>query len=155
MRKFKSILTFLFFCSFATNSFAQISLPKSFRCILSDIHQRENYFSDGTYRFHSETWGREVQEPSEMKKLIEANYGNKIVFNKTKDNLYWGTGIYKGSYKYIVIIPDALTTVVLSCSKKGTQFSNYSTWLLQQIRNNYNSDKEYYLTNYKGKSCEK
>ncbi len=154
MRKFKFVLTVLFLSLIVTESFSQISLPKGFRCIISDIHQRENYFSDGTYRFHSEAWGREVQEPSEMKELMENNYEHKIVFNKTKDNLYWGTGLYNGEYKYIVIIPDALTTVVLSSSRKGTQFSNYSAWLLQQIRNNHSGDKEYYLTNYKGKSCE-
>ena len=154
MRKFNLILTILFLSLITKISVSQISLPKSFSCVTSDIHQRENYFSDGNYRFHSEAWGREVQDPSEMKGLMEDNYGHKIVFNKTKDNLYWGTGIYNGEYKYIVIIPDALTTVVLSSPKKGTQFSNYSTWLLQQIRNNHSGDKEYYLTNYKGISCE-
>ena len=154
MRKFTLILTILFLSLITKISFSQISLPKGFRCVTSEIHQRENYFSDGNFKFHSEAWGREVEGASEMKGLMEDNYEHKIVFKKTKDKLYWGSGLYNGQYKYIVIIPDALTTVVLSCPKKGTQFSNYSAWLLQQIRNNHSAEKDYNLTNYKGKSCE-
>lgn len=134
---------------------SQISLPKGFRCVSMSVetNMRDSYFSDGTFRFHSEAWGREVEDPSDLVDLITANYENKLKFKRTRDNLYWATGIYKGAYKYIIIIPSALTSIALSSKVKNSQFSNYSAWLLQQVRINISSEKDYYFTDSNGKEC--
>lgn len=119
----------------------------------SETNMRDSYFSDGTFRFHSEAWGRESQDPSDMIKIITKNYENKIRFKKTQDNLYWGTGVYRGEYKYIVIVPSSLTSIALSSKVNGTQFSNYSSWILQQVRININIEKGFDFTDWKGKAC--
>jgi len=132
---------------------SQIPLAKGFQCNISEDHYRFDFFTDGTFKFHAEAWGREVDEPAAMKEFIESNFENKIKFNKTKDNLYWGTGRINGQYFYVIIVPESLVTVSVSSVVNNTQFSNYSSWLLQQFRNNRRSVKDYYFTNYLGKSC--
>ena len=140
---------------FAFSCYSQISLPKGFKCVSlsAETNMRDNYFSDGTFRFHSEAWGREIQEPADLKDFIQKGYEGKLMFKKTQDNLYWATGIYKGEYKYVIIVPEDLSTIVLSSKTNGSKFSNYSAWLLQQVRINISSKKEYYFTDFKGKSC--
>ncbi len=138
----------------STRGFSQIALPKQFNCVLSPDTFRENYFTDGTYQFKTDSWGNsDIENGEQLVKELTNIYERKLTFKKTKDNLYWGTGVYGGRYYYIMVVPESLATITLSASKNGTQFSNYSTWLLQQVRNNHNSGLDYYLTNYKGKTC--
>jgi len=138
----------------STHGFSQIALPKQFNCVLSSESFRENYFTDGTYRFKTDAWGNSsIESGEELARHLEAIYDHKLPFKKTKDNLYWGTGVFKGRYYYIVVVPERLATLTLSATKNGSQFSSYSTWLLQQVRNNHNSGLDYYLTDYKGKEC--
>ena len=136
-------------------SYSQISLPKGFRCVSMsrETNMRDSYFSDGVFRFHSEAWGRDFQDPSELVAFIKKNYGSGFNFKKTRDNLYWATGVFSNEYKYIIIIPSELTTIVLSSKANNSQFSNYSAWLLQQTRINISSGKDYYFTDYLGKEC--
>ena len=155
MKKIFILSTIFFHILISYNGYSQISLAKGFKCADMSIetNMRDNYFSDGTFRFQSEAWGREVEAAGDILTLIRNNYENKIVFRKTKDGLYWGTGAFNGEFKYVIIIPNQVTTVMVSSPKKGIEFSNYSAWLLQQIRNNIRSSKDFYFTDYKGKSC--
>jgi hypothetical protein len=147
------VLSALFVC-ISFDSFSQISLPRQFKCQVSKESFRENFFTDGTYSFKTDAWGNGAAEtPADLKPYLSDYYENQIPFKKTKDNLYWGTGIYRGKYYYIVVIPNSLATVTLSSTTNGTQFSNYSSWLLQQVRNNISSSKDFYLTNFMGKEC--
>jgi len=134
---------------------AQISLSKGFRCVSmsQESNMRDSYFSDGIFRFHSEAWGREVDEPGQLKDFVQKMYGNNLIFKKTTDNLYWATGISNNEYKYVIIIPSKLTTVALSSKTSNTQFSNYSAWILQQVRINISSGKDFYFTNFRGQEC--
>lgn len=136
------------------NASSQIKLPKQFRCVLSKESFRENYFTDGNYRLKTDAWGNGAAESAEdVQPYIEGVYDHQLSFRKTKDGLAWGTGFYNGKYYYIVVIPKSFASVTLSSTSKGTEFSNYSSWLLQQVRNNISSDMDFYLTDYKGKEC--
>lgn len=146
------VFAFLFTFNFC---YSQLSLPKGFRCVSmrGETNMRDSYFSDGTFRFHSDAWGREVEDPSDMVAFISKMYGNVLKFRKTQDNLYWATGMVNNEYKYVIIVPSAYTTIALSSKTKNAQFSNYSAWLLQQTRINISSGKDYYFTDYRGKEC--
>ena len=148
---FMLLATMLLFA--ATKGHSQIVLAKGFQCNTSEDHYRFDFFTDGTFKFHSDAWGREVDDPAALKAYTESNFEYKLKFSKTKDNLYWGTGRYNGQYFYVIIVPESLVTVSVSPAVNNTQFSNHSSWLLQQVRNNRRSDKDYYFTNYLGKSC--
>jgi hypothetical protein len=146
-------LLFVLSLLISLNSFSQISLPKQFKCVLSKESFRENYFTDGTYKFKTDAWGNGVENAKDLQPYLEELYNHKLAFKKTKDGLAWGTGFSNSKYYYIVVIPERLTTVTLSSISNGSQFSNYSTWLLQQVRNNFSSGKDFYLTDFKGKEC--
>ena len=146
------------FCSllFISNLvFSQISLPKKFKCIdmSGQTNNRDNYFTDGTYSFHHEVWGREFENEKDFLDYFIDKYKSSCPIKKTRDGLYWGTGVFEGKYKYIILIPNELATSILSSNINGTQFSNYSSWLLQQVRNNLSSGKDLYFTDYNGKEC--
>lgn len=139
----------------AAHGSSQITLPKQFSCVLSPDTFRDNYFTDGTYQFKTDAWGNSpIESGEELVAHLADSYEHQLTFKKTKDNLYWGTGLYKGRYYYMVVVPERLATVTVSATQNGTQFSNYSTWLLQQVRTNHKAGKDYYLTDYKGKACE-
>lgn len=148
----QSILTALILFIFSNVIFAQVKLPKGFRCVLGENHINESYFTDGTYTFYSYPWGHEGLYGQEVTKTIEENYNHRLKFKKTKDGIYWTTGKVNGRYVYTLLVNGALQ-YTLSSKIKGAQFSNYSTWLLQQIRNNIKSGLDTYYTDYNGKSC--
>jgi hypothetical protein len=145
-------LTAIFLTLFSNIVFAQVKLPKGFRCVLGEGHANESYFTDGTYTFSSYPWGHEGIYGKEVTETIEKNYNNQLQFKKTNDGIYWATGKVDGGYFYILLIDDALQ-YTLSSKTNGSQFSYYSTWLLQQIRNNKKSGLDTYYTDFKGKSC--
>ena len=149
----KTISLFTLFLIVSLNSFSQINLPKQFSCVKSQESFRENYFTDGTYKFKTEAWGNGVESPKDLQPYLEELYNHKLTFRKTKDGLAWGTGLLNGKYYYIVAIPEQLTTVTLTSNSNGSQFSNYSSWLLQEVRNNISAGKDFYLTDYRGKEC--
>jgi len=136
-------------------AFSQINLPKGFRCV--DMSQkssyRDNYFTDGEYSFHNDAWGREFDNQKEFLNYFSDIYRNSFKIIKTRDGLYWGSGIIEKEYKYVILIPNKLVSIILSSKINGTQFSNYSTWLLQTVRNNLSSGKDLYFTDDKGKDC--
>ena len=132
------------------NSKAQIKLPKGFNCRIGVTKQI--YYSDGKYSFKEKAWGQEGLNGLELIKFLESNYDNKIKFNRTKDNLYWATGKIGDTYFYTVVV-DEVFEYSLTSKLNGTQFSNYSTWLLQQIRNNIVSEAENYFTDFNGNTC--
>jgi hypothetical protein len=149
----KIIIIFLLLLS-SNLAFSQINLPKGFRCV--DMSQkyfsRDNYFTDELYSFHSEIW-REFENQTDFINSLVDSYKNSFKIKKTKDGLYWGSGILDNEYKYIILIPDKLVSIVLSSKLNGSQFSNYSTWLLQSVRNNLSSGKDLYFTDNKGRQC--
>lgn len=132
---------------------AQIALAKGFTCVVSSAHSREDFFTNGSFRFHSDTYGREVEDPASLKDYVQESYSGKLLFQKTRDGLYWATGRVGSTYKYVVLIPEAYRVVSLSAPKAGPQFSNHSAWLLQQVRINRSAGKDYFFTNYQGAFC--
>lgn len=149
----KNFLSLILILTIAvTYADAQIKLPKGFNCILGENHINESYFTDGTFSFLSYPWGHEGISGQDVVDVIEDNYNHQIKFQRTKDNLYWATGKVDGKYVYIVVAEGSLQFTLRS-KINGSQFSNYSTWMLQQIRNNISSHADNYFTDYKGKSC--
>ena len=118
-----------------------------------EYHYRENYFSDDKhkYEFHSEIWGRDFETPQELISFFEENLKTKL--QKTKDDLYWSTGSVDNGYYYIVIVPSILTSFKLFAEKNDIGFSNYSKWMLNQIREGRKTGIELFFTDYKGKYC--
>jgi hypothetical protein len=151
--KTKILLSLIFLFCLSFSSYSQIALPKQFNCVLSNDGWRWNYFTDGVYQFNADAWGNGVESPKELPGYLSDLYKRKLIFRKTKDGLWWGTGKYEGNYYYIVVIPQRLTTVTLKAMTNGVQFSNYSSWLLQQVRNNISSGSDFHLVNYQGKEC--
>jgi len=131
---------------------SQIRLPKNFKCILGKGHPNESFFTDGTFTFKSYPWGHEGLSGQEVVDVIEEGCNYQIKFRKTKDNLYWATGEVNGEYVYIVIAEQMLE-FKLSSDTNDTQFSNYSKWMLQQIRKNISLNKDNYFTDFNEKSC--
>jgi hypothetical protein len=114
---------------------------------------RDNYFTDGEYSFHHDVWGREFDNQKDFLNYFSDLYKSSFKFKKTKDGLYWGTGIILNEFVYVILIPDELFSIVLRSKLNGVQFSNYSTWLLQTVRINISSEKSLNFTDYKGKEC--
>lgn len=131
---------------------AQIQLPTGYQCVLGEGHYNESYFTNGKLSFLSYPWGHDGIKGQKVIKLIEEGYGNKIKFAKTKDGLHWATGKANGFYIYIVLVEGQLQYTLRSLVK-DTEFSNNSTWLLQQIRNNITSGNDNYYTDSYGNSC--
>ena len=130
----------------------QIKLPKGFRCILGENHPNESYFTDGQFSFLTYPWGHDGLSGKEVIDAIEDIYNHKIKFNKTRDNLYWATGKIDQNFVYIIVVEQSFQ-FTLSSDNNGPQFSYYSKWLLQQIRNNLKANREIYFTDYKNKNC--
>lgn len=145
------ILSVIFIMTFISSN-CQIKLPKGFNCILGEEHANESHFVDGTFTFKSYPWGHDGISGQDVIDVIEEAYNHQIKFRQTKDNLYWATGKVDGKYIYIVIAEQMLQ-YTLSSTTNNSQFSNYSTWMLQQIRNNIASHADNYFTDYKGNSC--
>jgi hypothetical protein len=135
-----------------TKSTGQLKLPKGFNCVLGVNHINESYFTDGTFSFSAYPWGHEGISGQDVVDIVEENYKHKIKFKLTKDNLYWATGKLDGNFVYIVIV-DGTLQFTLSSKTNNSQFSNYSAWMLQQIRNNIASNTDNDFVDYKGKSC--
>lgn len=151
MKKTSVLLTVITFLIVGVSK-AQIKLPKGFHCVLGENHANESFFTDGTYSFSSYPWGHDGIYGQEVIDLLEKNYSNRIKFSKTKDGLYWATGKVGDFYIYTIIANQALQFTLRS-KTNDTEFSNYSTWLLQEIRNNIKSEHDNYYTDYNGNSC--
>jgi hypothetical protein len=131
---------------------SQIRLPKNFKCILGKGHPNESFFTDGTFTFKSYPWGHEGLSGQEVVDVIEEGSNYQIKFRKTKDNLFWATGEVNGEYVYI-IIAEQMLEFKLSSVTNDSQFSNYSKWMLQQIRKNIASKQDNYFTDFNEKGC--
>jgi hypothetical protein len=114
---------------------------------------RDNYFTDKVYSFHNDIWGREFDNQIEFLNYFSDLYRNSFKIKKTRDGLYWGSGNIENEFKYVILIPDKLISIILSSKINGTQFSNYSTWLLQTVRNNLSSGKGLNFTDNEGNEC--
>jgi hypothetical protein len=150
--KYKFPLVAIFFILLNFDCFSQITLPKGFHCVLGINHANESYFTNGVFTFKTYPWGHEGIAGKEVANLLEDNYSHKIKFQKTKDNLYWATGKVDDAYLYIVIASENLQ-YTLSSKMNSSEFSDYSAWLLKQIRTNIAAGSELYFTDYNGKSC--
>ena len=147
-----TIFTCIFLTLLSNVVLSQVKLPKGFRCVLGENHANESHFTDGTYTFSSYPWGHEGLFGQEVINTIEENNNHQIKFKKTSDGLYWATGKVNGTYLYTLLIDDVFQYTLRS-KMNGPQFSNYSSWLLQQIRNNRKSGLDNYYTDYRGNSC--
>ncbi len=136
----------------STTSFSQIQLAKGFKCVLGTNHANESYFTDGTFNFKLYPWGHDGISGNDLVTFLEKNYNQKIKFIQTKDGLWWGTGKVNDQYLYI-IIADGSNQLTLSSTVANTQFSVYSTWMLEQIRKNITAGKDIYFTDFNGKEC--
>lgn len=148
----KKIIPFIILITGFLNASSQIKLPKGFNCIPGENFAKESYFSDGKYAFKQKAWGQEGLNGLELINFLESNSDKKLKFNRTKDNLYWATGKLGDIYFYTVLV-DEVFEYSLTSKLNGSQFSNYSTWMLQQIRNNIASESENYFTDFNGKKC--
>ena len=133
-------------------SICQIKLPKGFKCSLGINHPNESYFTDGSFTFQAYPWGHDGIQGQDVIDVIEENYSHKIKFKKTKDNLYWATGKIDNLYVYVIVVDESFQ-LTLSSHKNNSQFSNYSTWMLQQIRNNLLAKEGIFFTDYLGNDC--
>jgi len=132
MKHLFSIILIIIFLACSSISFTQILLPKGFKYIKSNDHYRSDYFTNGKIIFYYDVYGREVSNEQELKEYFESMQG--FEFKKTKDGLYWGSGYSKGSERYFVLIPNLLEGVMVSSPRDDIEFSNYSKWLLKQVR---------------------
>ena len=145
--KIKTNLIILFFLSFNFYGKSQIKLEGGFYCVKSNNHYRDNYFTNGKIVFYSDVYGRDFDSDVDFIKYVKSKYPFQI--KKTKDGLYWGSGLVSNKYFYLVIIPKSLTLTFVSSPKDDKEFSDYSIFLLRQVRKN----SGYYFTDYLGKSC--
>ncbi len=130
---------------------SQIALPAGYKCVPSRNNEQENYFSNGTFRFRTDAGTRKASNQEDFINYFKNNYA--LAIRKTKDNLYWGLGMLDGRYVYVVLIPERLTSVIISTLHNNQLFSDQSDWLLQQVRKNKSLKKEFYFTDYTGLSC--
>jgi hypothetical protein len=102
-------LIFSLFLLTSFQSFEQVRLPSSFKCIKSEFYWRDNYYSDGTinltYEFHN---SYQVNTPTTQKEFI-SNEMRKydFKFKRTNDNLYVGFGVNQGINFYIILVPES------------------------------------------------
>lgn len=149
--KYLLLLTFLAI-PFAGSS--QIALGKEFRCVPGETF-RDDHYSDGVLNFYSQPLGNsDLNNTAEsVIPYLQNVFGNHLLFKKTTDGLYWTTGYYQGKYWYIIAIPRSLIEIILSCPTKSSRFSNYSAWILQQVRITRDAGKDYFFSDYKGATC--
>jgi hypothetical protein len=130
----------------------QIILPKGFVCTKKNTPS-SCFLSDGRYTFNCYTWGHDGVEPKDLVQTVKINLDNKISFKRTSDGLYWGTGKTGNVYRYIVIVPNSLVEIQVYSSYNDDQFVNYSSWLLQEVRNNLKAKKALWFVDYNSKEC--
>ena len=125
-------LLIVLFAPFYLN--AQIKYPKSFKLIHGESPAgRDDYYTDGKHKISSDTPFQADGMPENStlaKQALADEYG--IAFNTTKDNLFYGTGYSKGSFKYIIVSHSI--AFILSSRINDESFSKYSKWLLSAIR---------------------
>ena len=144
-----SILVFIILSSFVTK--AQIALPADFKCVKSDDHYRENYFTNGNLIFKTDAYGREELFGDALVNHFRPLFPFK--FNKTSDGLYVGTGAANELFYYIILIPESAKVVILKSKNNGEDFSYYSIAMLKMIRIQIKEKQDIYFTDAKGESC--
>lgn len=136
----------------SSEGYSQIRLPKDFHCVLGKSHMNESYFTNGRLSFREYPWGHEGIYGKDVTNAIEETYHHQIKFQRTKDGIYWASGQANGKFVYILLVNEALQ-FTLSSTTNSADFSNYSTWMLQQIRINKSAGLDVFFTDYRGKSC--
>ena len=138
----KYIITILF-CAVFTYINAQIKLPVNFYLVKGQSPVgRDDYYTDGQYRLNIGT-PFQGGEPDieERKRLLSIAFG--FNFNITKDGILYGTGVNNSNFKYVVIANGF--SFVLTSKNNNKGFSNYSIWLLSEIRNSLRTKKRIYF----------
>lgn len=151
MHSYKIFLIFAILLLSSTFTIGQIALPPSFKCVLSDDHYRENYFSDGNVMIKNDVYGREELFGDALVNHFKPLF--PFAFNRTSDGLYVGTGSSKNLYYYIVLIPEHATIAMLTSKNNGEDFSDYSKFVLKMVRLQLKNKKDIYFTNSKGEPC--
>lgn len=148
----KKLLCLLFSFAFTAYCEAQIKLPVGFKCSLGTYHANQSYFTNGSVSFKTHPWGHEGISGQEVVDVIEEAYQHSIHFQKIKDGLFWATGKSENEYFYIVIADD-MVQFTLESKHNDSSFSDYSIWLLSEIRREVASKNELFFTDFNGKSC--
>lgn len=125
------ITAFLIFTNMP-KGFSQIKLKKGFYCVKSKDHYRENYFTDGEVVFHSETYGRDFSDEDEFVDYVKNMYSFDLY--KTKEGYLWGSGLHHDRYIYVIVIPESIYKIYVSSKYNNKAFSDYSTFLLKEVR---------------------
>jgi hypothetical protein len=124
-------------------SSAQIQVPEGFTLIKGESPVgRDDYFQKGMYRISEDIPFQADTPPTDEGKInmLTGVYG--VPFKKTRDGLYYGTGLSRGRYKYIVVYRFAF---ILSASQNDALFSDYSLWLLNMVRGAIHDKTELYF----------
>ena len=151
MNLLKSFLIVLFIISISIVTQAQIALSDDFKCVKSDNHYRENYFTNGNLIFKTDVYGREELFGDALVNHFKPLFPFK--FNKTSDGLYVGTGLANEMFYYMILVPENATVVMLISKNNGEEFSYYSIALLKMVRAQIKDKLDLYFTDAKGESC--
>ena len=151
MNLLKSFLIVLFIISSSIVTQAQIALSADFKCVKSDDHYRENYFTNGNQIFKTDVYGREELFGEAFVNHFKPLY--PFAFNKTSDGLYVGTGAAKSMFYYMILVPESATVVMLKSKQNGEDFSAYSIALLKMVRLQIKNKLDIYFTDSKGETC--
>lgn len=131
--KYLFIFLFLFYVK---TTVGQITFPKGFKLIAGDnLTGEDDRYTNGkdvflTYPlfrpFDNYTWNDD-----QFKQYVTDYFG--FPFYRTKDSLLWGTG-QRGKFYSYVVVSQGGQGFELSSQYNDTDFSNYSKWLINTMR---------------------
>lgn len=134
------------------NEYYEIRLPHQFKCVEQEFHSSSTY-TDGEIMINQYPWGHDGVDKEDLVSLIENNL-ETISLKKTKDGLFWGSGrTSDGFYRYVVILPNELFEFQVYSKTNGNGFSEFSQWLLNNVREGAKSKKNILLTDWSGETC--
>lgn len=134
------------------NGYYSIKLPEPFKCVNQEFNISSTY-TDGEITITLYPWGHDGVDKKDLVSLIEQNL-ETISLKKTNYGLFWGTGrTSDGIYRYVVILPDELLEFQLYSKTNDNKFSEYSQWLLKNVREAVRRKNEILLTDWRGETC--
>lgn len=125
---------------FLFNVQAQIKLPSGFKKVEGDTWRDYRFEKNGIMLNSDCDWG---QNYNTNESFLTAMLSAFPYLKKTKDGLYWGTIFIDGVHLYRIVIVESKCILTVSSKKDDTIFSEYSKWLLSNIRINRKSGNGY------------
>lgn len=129
----KLILFFILFLSKTT--FAQVLIPNDYDCVFSEVPYRGWGLTNYEITFYMEAIREEEPE----------DYALGEGYKKTKDGIFYKTGIEDDTYYYEIFVPESSTKISLTSNKKSySLFSKYSTQLMAAARKHRKKNSDYF-----------